>query len=740
MKALALFLLLVTAAVTYGQSSKNLSQFAELPEAPNAADWIYLWDSSASISKKLSPANLFKAMPVAGLTEVGGVKRNVGGAGEFVAGIDSSGNLVYGTPAGSGGGISITGARVPYGNGSGSLTSEAGFEYSALTNTLSVASTKLSSGVLFGTDNISLSSPTPGVFYISEGTLTGDELAIDLSSDNAIRLFSGTGVGTVQFDGIDVIVPAEIYDSGTWNGSNEVPTKDAIRDKIESFDYASQSAANTFTQQQAWTAANRSTPTPMGALVVDLTKALNTKTVSANSTITFSGVLADGAYSELRIFNTGASAVTIDWAVDMYDGNSGDGVSSFTIPAASAGNPGRRRVLIESDGTDYLFYQGGSGEGGFPNPATEDLNMGANNITNAANVTATTFTGSGANLTNLSAPELSGTVPALTYEQITTARSIVRTPTAAVGNVIVTGDAWTVVTADSASETVTYSSTPLAGTGFRWTPKAHNVPTTFNIPTTFSLGTDSNRTSFVVPANKFAIVDVVYDGTAYVMSGENVYISDLPAHASPTTSYLVETGDPTTGASGKSTIAEIIAGTSIKTTRTGVRRTIYVNAGAMIPRTTNGAAAATVETGTNDIMYDCKDFDQTTEEGVGFWLTMPPTWNEGTLTAKFHWTASGGTPSETVAWNIAARGYQDSAAIDAALGTEQASSDALVSTGGLHISATTSALTVGGDADAGNPVYFQITRDVAADDLAADARLLGITIEYTESSTEPSAQ
>jgi hypothetical protein len=120
-------------------------------------------------------------------------------------------------------------------------------------------------------------------------------------------------------------------------------------------------------------------------------------------------------------------------------------------------------------------------------------------------------------------------------------------------------------------------------------------------------------------------------------------------------------------------------------------------------------------------------------------VTFPHEWGAGTLTAKFHWTAASGTG--TVKWDIAARGYTDDDALDQALGTEQtASADTLITAADLHVSGTTPAITVGGSAVAGRPVYFQVTRDVSGDDLTADARLLGVTLQYTESTTEASAQ
>lgn len=189
----------------------------------------------------------------------------------------------------------------------------------------------------------------------------------------------------------------------------------------------------------------------------------------------------------------------------------------------------------------------------------------------------------------------------------------------------------------------------------------------------------------------------------------------------------------------RSAVTDEVGTGSLMFTRTGVLRTLYVNAGAMIPRTTNGAATATVELATNDIMFDSLDFDQTTEEGVGFWVTFPHDWGAGTVTAKFHWTAASGTG--TVKWDIAARGYTDDDALDQALGTEQtASADTLIATNDMHVSGTTPAITVGGSVAAGRPVYFQVTRDVGGDDLTGDARLLGVTLQYTESTTEASAQ
>ena len=182
------------------------------------------------------------------------------------------------------------------------------------------------------------------------------------------------------------------------------------------------------------------------------------------------------------------------------------------------------------------------------------------------------------------------------------------------------------------------------------------------------------------------------------------------------------------------------AGTDIRLdTRTGVSREIWIGSAAMAPRATNGAATATKEYATNDVMLDLLDFDTATEEGAGFSLVLPQAWDAGTIKFKVHWTADSG--SGGVAWGVRANALGDSDAIDAAFGTEQVVTDTLLTAGDNHITAASSALTIGGTPSAGDLCVFEVTREVAngSDTLAVDARLIGIEIQYTETETEPTA-
>jgi len=200
---------------------------------------------------------------------------------------------------------------------------------------------------------------------------------------------------------------------------------------------------------------------------------------------------------------------------------------------------------------------------------------------------------------------------------------------------------------------------------------------------------------------------------------------------------------------GASTWTRLGAGTNghyLKTQGTGANPTwaavtasgggstnVWIPASAWIPRTTTGAGIDSREQSTNRINTDELLFDAGTDEFAQAMIVMPNNWNAGTVTAKFHWTAS--TGSGDVVWGLQGRAYANDDALDQAMGTAQTATDTLTATNDVDISPATSAITLGGTAASGNPVIFQVYRDAdaAGDTLAADARLLGVEISYTAS-------
>jgi hypothetical protein len=178
------------------------------------------------------------------------------------------------------------------------------------------------------------------------------------------------------------------------------------------------------------------------------------------------------------------------------------------------------------------------------------------------------------------------------------------------------------------------------------------------------------------------------------------------------------TGKPTT-----------VAGYSI--TDAYGKQAIWIDAAELIPTITNGAAINLTETATNDCMLETLDYDASTQEFATFRRKLPKSWDRGTITFRSYWSADSGTPGDTVEFALQAVAVSNDDPLDAAWGTEQVSADALIATGDNHVGSESSAITVGGSPADGDLILFRVKRNVANDNLAADARLLGIELFIT---------
>lgn len=164
---------------------------------------------------------------------------------------------------------------------------------------------------------------------------------------------------------------------------------------------------------------------------------------------------------------------------------------------------------------------------------------------------------------------------------------------------------------------------------------------------------------------------------------------------------------------------------------------VPVPAAAMKARTTNGAATGSSETATNKIMVESLDFDQSTDEFAQFQIAMPKSWNEGTVTAKFIWTA---TTTGDVVWGIQGIALSDDDILDSAFGTAQTVTDSVTAANDVMHSAFTSAMTIGGTPAERDLVVFQVYRDAdnGSDTLAADAKLLAVVVQVTTNAKDDS--
>ena len=170
---------------------------------------------------------------------------------------------------------------------------------------------------------------------------------------------------------------------------------------------------------------------------------------------------------------------------------------------------------------------------------------------------------------------------------------------------------------------------------------------------------------------------------------------------------------------------------SFQTGKLAGKETIYVPAAAMYPNSTNGCADLEQVELSNGPELKCLDFDASSDENAQFTVCFPKSWNEGTVTFQAFWTVTG-TNTGTVAWGLSGVSIADDASINTAFGTNVvATAKAFSGTSNdIIVSAESGAVTIA-NAAVDTQTYFQIMRDVSADDQSGDARLLGIKLFFT---------
>jgi hypothetical protein len=162
-------------------------------------------------------------------------------------------------------------------------------------------------------------------------------------------------------------------------------------------------------------------------------------------------------------------------------------------------------------------------------------------------------------------------------------------------------------------------------------------------------------------------------------------------------------------------------------------RSLWIPAAGMRPSSSGGCATlALVATSANQPDVSSLDFDGVTAEYAQFWVRMPKSWDESTVTAAFYWSHAATTTNFGVRWGLQGVAISDDDAIAVAYGTAQETTDTGGTTNDLYVSPATSALTIGGTPAVGDMVAWRVYRDPAngADTMAIDARLHGVAIFY----------
>ena len=220
-------------------------------------------------------------------------------------------------------------------------------------------------------------------------------------------------------------------------------------------------------------------------------------------------------------------------------------------------------------------------------------------------------------------------------------------------------------------------------------------------------------TAGTVIASKALVADANID----ITGGRNITISG-------------ELDAATLDISGAGDVAGALTNNSAAVKVAGVE-TIYVPAGAMAPNTTNGCSGLDQVELSNGPELRVLDFDASSDENAQFTVCFPKSWNEGTITFQAFWTVTG-TDDGTVAWGLSGVSIADDVSINTAFGTNVvATAKAFSGTSNdMTVSAVSGPVTVA-SAAVDTQTYFQIMRDVSADDQTGDARLLGIKLFYT---------
>ena len=166
---------------------------------------------------------------------------------------------------------------------------------------------------------------------------------------------------------------------------------------------------------------------------------------------------------------------------------------------------------------------------------------------------------------------------------------------------------------------------------------------------------------------------------------------------------------------------------------TAGKHTIWIPAGAMRPRVSNGCAAiADVETTAGRPDMTVLDFDNSADEFAQFSVAFPKSWNLGTITFQVWWTGLAATTG--VAWGLQGTSNADNTTLDAVFGTAVVvTDDAQGAVEEVLVTAESGAVTIANTPADNDICIFQVFRDVSDgnDDMAGDARLLGIKLFFS---------
>jgi len=149
----------------------------------------------------------------------------------------------------------------------------------------------------------------------------------------------------------------------------------------------------------------------------------------------------------------------------------------------------------------------------------------------------------------------------------------------------------------------------------------------------------------------------------------------------------------------------------------------------MVPFVTDGAVSAIRDLGTN-VALETMNFAAAADDSISFVWHPPEKWDALTVTFALVWTNESGIAAETIDFDLSARSYADSDALNQAPGTAQNVTDIWLAQDDTHITSFSSAITIAGTPLQAQPNIFKLTRDTAADDLTGTADIIALILRY----------
>lgn len=211
---------------------------------------------------------------------------------------------------------------------------------------------------------------------------------------------------------------------------------------------------------------------------------------------------------------------------------------------------------------------------------------------------------------------------------------------------------------------------------------------------------------------------------------------NVQAPASAFGGTVPDADETTKGIAERATDAEVITGSdttrfvspaSLHAKVIGVQD-LWIPAAAMTPTITDGCSPLTQsQIVTSLLNIQTLDFDQTLEEHAQFQIKLPRKCSLATFKFKPKWTAAAGTAAQTVRWAAKAVAYSDGDDLTGALGSAVTVDDEFIAVDKQHTAPESTDVTIATPASE-DFIAIDFSRVVSGDNLAADAKLLGVDI------------